>query len=144
MVNDARTISLAVWEAPMPVLAGGTFSVKVGARAADGRALTGREIAVSDANGVTVAAGRLGAAPWPGTEALYWVELNMPAPAAPQVATFQVRSAGEAYALATEFTVIAAGKPAHSVAVTITDRDTAEPLAAVEVRLGPFAARADA
>lgn len=147
MVSDANMISLAVWDAAVPVVAGGTFAIKVGAKAADGRALTGREVVVCDSNGTTVAAGPLGAAPWPGTESLYWVELNIPAPAAPQIAAYRVRLAaasGVAAALETEFSVVAATKPAHSVAVTVKDRDTAAPLADVEVRLGPFGARTDA
>jgi hypothetical protein len=146
-MSEANIISLAVWDAPVPVVAGEPFALKVGAKAADARTLAGLRIAASDASGSVVASGTLGDAPWPGTEALYWAELSVPAPAAPQVAAYQVRltaARGEAQAAATEFTVVAAAKPEHRVAVTITDRDTSKPLANVEVRLGPFHARTDA
>ncbi len=147
MVSEATAISLAVWDAAVPVVAGETFAVKVGAKAADARALAGRHIAVSDASGAVVASGDLGEAPWPGTEALYWLALDVPAPAAPQVAAYEVRLAdtpGEAEAAATAFTVVAAARPEHNVAVKITERDTSKPLADVEVRLGPFHARTGA
>ena len=146
MVSEANSISLAVWDAPVPVVAGETFAIKVGAKAADARALTGCGIAVSDASGAMVASGNLGDAPWPGTEALYWLALSVPAPATPQLAAYEVRlvdAPGEAEAAATAFTVVAAARPEHSVAVKITERDTSKPLADVEVRLGPFHARTD-
>ena len=147
MVSEANSISLAVWDAALPVVAGEPFAIKVGAKAADARVLAGCHIAVSDASGAMVASGTLGDKPWPGTEALYWLALDVPAPAMPQVAAYQVRlvdASGETEAVATEFTVVAAAKPEHSVAVSITERDTLKPLADVEVRLGPFHARTDA
>ena len=147
MVSEAYAISLAVWDAPVPVVAGETFAIKVGAKAADARALAGCRIAVSDASGAMVASGTLGDSPWPGTEALYWLALDVPAPAAPQVAAYEVRlvdAPGEAGAAATAFCVVAAAKPEHSLAVEITERDTLKPLANVEVRLGSFHARTDA
>ena len=147
MVSEANTISLAVWDAALPVVAGDMFAIKVGAKAADARALAGCRIAVSDRNGATVASGMLGDAPWPGTEALYWLALSVPAPAAPQVAAYQVRLVdvpGATEAVATAFSVVAAAGPEHSLAVKVTERDTSEPLANVEVRLGPFHARTDA
>ncbi len=147
MVSEANIISLAVWDAAVPVVAGETFAIKVGAKAADAHALAGLRIAVSDASGAMVASGTLGDAPWPGTEALYWLALSVSAPAMPQVTAYQVQlvdAPDEAEVVATAFTVVAATKPEHSVAVNITERDTAKPLADVEVRLGPFRARTDA
>ena len=41
----ADTTSLAVWDVPMPVVAGETFAIKVGA--AGGRSLAGEKIEVS-------------------------------------------------------------------------------------------------
>lgn len=143
-MSDDGTISLAVWDWPMPVVAGKTFAIKVGAKAADGRALAGRRVAISDAHGAVVASGALGETKLPGTEALYWVELEVPAPAAPQVAAYGVRLAGPAPDAATQFSVMAAAAPDRTLAVNVTDRDSAQALADVEVRLGPFHARTDA
>ena len=124
-MSAANIISLAVWDTSLPVVAGETFAIKVGAKATDARALAGCRIAVSDTSGTVVASGVFGDAPWPGTEALYWTALSVPAPTVPHITAYQVRLAdapAEAEAPATEFTVVAAAKPAHSVAVKITER----------------------
>lgn len=146
-MSDATTISLAAWDAPVPVVAGEMFAIKVGAKAADGRALAGCRIEVSDASGAVVATGALGDSPWPGAEALYWCALDVPAPAAPQVTPYQVLLAdapGGTDVAATVFTIVAAGRPEHTLAVNVTEQDSRKPLANVEVRLGPFHARTDA
>ena len=89
--DPSNTISLAVWDVPMPVVAGEKFSIKVGAKSASGRALAGCRVEVSDAAGTVVASGTLGDKPWPGTEALYWTALDVPAPAQQQLAEYAVR-----------------------------------------------------
>ena len=77
----------------MPVVAGERFTIKVGAKSASARALAGGRVEVCDATGTVVASGALGDAPWPGTEALYWTALDVPAPARPTVAEYAVRLA---------------------------------------------------
>lgn len=145
-MSDGHAISLAVWDWPMPVVAGERFPIKVGAKAADGRALTGRRVEISDARDAVVASGALGETRLSGTEALYWLELDVPAPLTPLVAKYNVRliaDAGAPEAVAAQFSVAAAAKPEHIVAVCVTDRDSSQALAEVEVRLGPFQARTD-
>ena len=142
-----NAISLAVWDVPMPVVAGETFSIKIGAKSASGRALAGR-VEVIDSSGTVVATGTLGDAPWPETEALYWAALDVPAPAR-QFAEYAVRFIPDprepAYdALATRFSIVATAKPEHKLTVKVTERDTAAALGGVEIRLGPFRARTNA
>jgi hypothetical protein len=141
-----RSISLAAWNVPMPVVAGERFAVKVGAKAASGRALTGAGVEVTDAKGAVVACGALGDTPWPGTEALHWTTLDIPAPAAQGVAEYTVRlSPGPDHdAVSARFSVAAAARPEHTLTVTVTENETGEALAGVEIRLGPFHARTDA
>jgi len=128
------TISLAVWDVPMPVVAGDKFSIKVGARGASGR------VEVIDSTGVVVASGVLGDKPWVGTEALCWAALAVPAPVEAKVANYSVRCDGAE----TWFSVAATAKPEHRLTVKVTERDTAAPLEGVEIRLGSFGARTDA
>jgi hypothetical protein len=130
--------SIAVWDIPLPVVAGASFQVKVGVKSQAGAA--GREVEVRDRDGNVIASGKLGGTPWPETEALYWVELSVPSPAADEVAEFAVRSGGAA----SRFSVAAMPKPDHTLTVTITDRDSAVPLGDVEIRLGAFHARTGA
>ena len=141
------TISLAVWDVPMPVVAGETFSIKVGAKSASGRALAGRRVEVSDAAGAVVASGTLGDAPLAGTEALYWTALDVPAPATAQVADYAVRFVRGAGARRRRVAVQRRGHGearAHADRHRSPSRDTAAALGGVEIRLGPFHARTDA
>lgn len=138
-MSDAKAISLAVWDVPMPVVAGERFTINAGAKDAAGGRLAGKRVEVSDAGGNVVASATFSDTPLPGTEALYWTTLDVPAPAKGQ-ADYTVQSDG---AMATRFSVIAAAKPAHTVTIKVTERDSAETLDGVEVRLGPFRGRTD-
>jgi hypothetical protein len=141
------TISLSVWNVPMPVIAGKAFAVKVGAKSSANRVLSGCRVEVSDAAGSVVAVGTLGDAPWAGTEALYWAALDVPAPRAGQAGDYTVRCVPadpSSEAVASRFSVTVREKPECTLAVQITEQTTAEALADVEIRLGPFHARTDA
>ena len=65
--------------------------MKVGAKSSGGCALGGCRVEVLDGDGAVVASGRLGDAPWPGTDALYWTEIELRAPSAPGLASLTVR-----------------------------------------------------
>ena len=115
-----ETISLTVWNVPMPVIAGEPFAVKVGAKSSAGRALSGCRVEVSDAAGSVVASGTLGNAPWAGTEALYWAALDVPAPRAGQAADYTVRCVptdASSEAVASRFSVTATEKPECTLSV---------------------------
>jgi len=148
MAHDQKdTISLAVWNVPMPVIAGEPFSIKVGAKSSAGRALSGCRVEVSDAAGAVVASGTFVDAPWAGTEALYWTALDVLAPRAGQVADYTARcfpAESSAEAVASRFSVTATEKPECTLSVQIKEQNTAEALGGVEIRLGSFHARTDA
>lgn len=139
-----NAISLAVWDVPMPVVAGEQFSIKVGAKAAAGGKLTGSRVQVIDANDTVVASGALGDKTWPDSEALYWTAIDMPAPITPQVTEYTVRMiGGKDHETASRFSVVSAEKPQHTLTVTITEKDSKTALDGVEIRLGAFHARTD-
>jgi hypothetical protein len=141
-VSNAKTASLAVWDVSSPVTAGTPFAVKIGAKAADGRSLAGCRVEVSDASGKGVASGALGVVPLAGTEGLYWLDLKVPAPATPRVADYGVRLIASGIdAAATRFSAAATATPEHRLTLSITEKNSAQALADVEVRLGPFHAR---
>lgn len=123
--------SIAVWDVPMPVVAGEGFPIKVGANG------KGAMVEVSDGNRVVTSA-TLGGTAWPGTDSLCWTEVQIPAPAI-GVTRYTVRCA----AAETWFTVITADKPACTLSVQVTERDSKAALDGVEIRLGPFHARTD-
>jgi hypothetical protein len=133
--------SLAVWAIPDAALAGEAFTVKAGVKCADGCALRGQRIDVVDADGTVLASGQAGDTPWPGTSALYWAELTLPAPAQEGLVTFaastQARSQGLAHdGASTSFTVAVAKPPEHTLIVRVVARDTGEPIAGADIRLG--------
>jgi hypothetical protein len=143
----ASNISLAVWDVPLPVVAGKRFSIKAGAKAHTGSPLAGRVIEVCDATGAVVASGRLGAAPLPDTGALYWTTLDIPAPAAEGLAEFTVRCVADQAEPDTatwRFSIAMVSKPEHRLNIRVFDKDSAAALDEVEIRLGAFHARTDA
>ena len=77
----SHATSIAVWGVPSPVAAAGRFTVRVGVKCAAGCPLTGQPVAVRNEAGAGVGRGRLGAAPEPGTRALYRADLTLTAPA---------------------------------------------------------------
>ena len=76
----AHDTSLAVWDIPSPVVTGERLTIKVGAKSSSACELSGRNVEVCDDEGAVVARAALNATPWPGTDALYWTELEFFAP----------------------------------------------------------------
>lgn len=140
--------SLAAFAIPSPVVAGQPLTLKVGARSSAGSSLAGTPIAVCDAHGTVLAHGRLGAAPWPGTTALYWTQLTLSAPAQAGMARCSVvfeapDSAHGGPPLAHEgsslgFSLAVVDPPEHVLTVKVVERGTATPVAGAQVRLGPY------
>ena len=72
--------SLAVWAVPSPVRIGERFRIKVGAKSSGACELTGAKVEILNGAGAKVGHGMLGDSPWPGTDALYWAEIDLQAP----------------------------------------------------------------
>jgi hypothetical protein len=137
--------SLAVWDIPTPA-AGQRFSIKVGAKSSAGCALGGRRIEVLDGEAM-VAAAHLGDAPWPGTDALFWAEVELFAPDQPGLVTLAVRfdpaELDEPHeGVSSLFKVAVVAKPEHTLTVKVV-ADGA-PVEDAIVRLGPTRATTDA
>jgi hypothetical protein len=137
--------SLAVWSIPSPVVTGQPFTIKVGAKSAGGCDLTGQRIAVCDETGQALAAGLLGAAPWPGTSGLYWTELALTAPANAGMFSWSVRFdatdlAIPHYGTSSSFAIAIVRPPQHRLSVKVVERDTATPIHNAQVRLGAYRA----
>ena len=140
--------SLAVWAIPSPVVAGEPFEINVGAKSAAGCELTGKTVEVCDQNGIVIARGCLGGTPWPGTSALYWAPVGLAAPDAPGMLTWSARFAATELELphagaSAEFCVVIVPPPEHRLTVTVIDKETAAPIADVQVRLGAYRAATD-
>jgi hypothetical protein len=137
--------SLAVWDIPTPA-AGERFSIKVGAKSSAGCALGARRIEVLDGEAI-VAAAHLGDAPWPGTDALFWAEVELQAPDPPGLVTLVVRfDAAELdephEGVSSPFNVSVVAKPEHTLTVKVVADGV--PVEDAIVRLGPTRATTDA
>jgi hypothetical protein len=138
--------SLAVWDIPTAA-AGESFAVKIGAKSSAGCTMAGCWVEVLDGAGAMAASGRLGEAPWPGTDALSWTEIELSAPAEPGRAGFSVRFDAEQLdephrSAALAFNVPVVARPEHTVTVKV--RANGAPIEQALVRLGPYRGITDA
>jgi hypothetical protein len=137
--------SLAVWDIPTPA-AGERFSIKIGAKSSAGCTLGGRLVEVLDGETV-VAAGHLGDAPWPGTDALFWAEVELKAPDKPGLVTLAVRfdaaDLEEPHEDASSpFKVSVIARPEHTLTVKVVADGL--PVEEAIIRLGATRATTDA
>jgi len=141
--------SLAVWDVPSPVVTGRPFQIKAGAKSSSACELKGCAIEVCDESGAVIARGTLGDAPWPGTTALYWAELELTAPACDGICNWSVRFSASELNLphdsaAATFGVVTVKPPEHRLTVKVFEQETRTPIAEAQVRLGPHRAVTDA
>jgi hypothetical protein len=132
--------SVAVWDIPSPAVSDRPCCVKVGVACSAGCALDGHEITVHDADGARLSGGRLSSAPWPGTSALYWADVELPALRSEGPRTLQVQCSAGPHSVSAPFGFTIAGQPEHAVRIVAVDGATGAPIDHVEVRLGAFRA----
>jgi hypothetical protein len=149
---SARTIphgtSLAVWGVPSPVVMGERFTVKVGAKSAAGCELRAQKIQISDQAGTVIAHGNLRETPWPGTSALYWTEVELPAPNQEGMFWWSVNFAGALLetpheGASSKFSVAIVRPPEHRLTIEVFEKDTRAPIENAQVRLGAYGAATD-
>ena len=126
-----HTTSMAVWDVPSPMAVGIGFSAKVGVQCPQGCNLTGAEVEVYDQLGAKIGSGTLADTPWPSTDALYWAEVSLQAPAAKGyyewIAKFPPSESPVAHdGCMHTFAFTAGAAPEHVVTVEVTREDTAE------------------
>ena len=141
--------SLAVWDIPSPVPVGERLRVKVGAKSTGECALAGAKVEILDASGASLGHGTLGDAPLPQTNALYFAEIELIAPAEPGMVTLTAAFAADKAMLphtgaSTTFTLNAVEPPAHRLTVSVVEAQSREPLEDVQIGCGPYRAATDA
>ena len=120
------------------------FKVKIGAKSSAGCGLKGRGVEVLR-DGKVVARGALGDAPFPGTAALYWTELELAAPQEAGMASWTVRFEADGLDLPHEgasstFSAAIVPPPDHTLTVKVIEKDSAAPVEEALVRLGAYRA----
>jgi hypothetical protein len=139
----AHATSLAVWSIPSPVVMGAGFAIEVGAKSSAGIALAGERVEVRDECSEVVAQERLGEAPYPGTTALYWSNVELVAPAREGLHTWSVEFEPREPNLpheraSTTFSVLVARPPEHRLSIKVIEKGTSAPIAGAQVRLGAY------
>jgi hypothetical protein len=140
--------SLAVWDLPAPAVAGERFRLKVGAKSASGFQLGGTCVEVCDEDGRVAGSGLLGEAPWPGSAALHWADVDLTAPASEGIKTWTARFAAADVGLphsgsSSTFTFPVTARAEHRLVARLVDRDGRLPIPDVEVRVGPHRGKTD-
>jgi len=148
VVVRAHAASVTVWGLPSAIAAGERFSFKVGIRCSAGCKLGGRALSVIDHAGAQVAVASLHDDVWPGTNALYFAEVQAQAPRTTGELTWQVTSPGSdegaphaAGACPVALKVVA--PPDHDVTVEAIDSANQTPIKGAHVLLHPYRALTD-
>ena len=142
--------SLAIWDVPSPVVRGEPFSIKVGAKCSEGCDLQGIKVEIYNGLGATLTTAKFGDAPWSGSDALYWTEVELVAPTTEQgVASWSVGLPTPDLELpheptSSKFSFATTRPPEHELTVQVVEEGSiAAPVPNAEVRLGVYQASTD-
>ena len=145
---DAHAVELTVWDVPPTAVAGECFAVSVGARCSAGCDLGGRELSIFDQKGSQAGTVKLGHGVWPGTEALYFAEVEVRAPPDAGSHQWEAKIAGweaELPHAAGSFPLMVrvVSSPDCEVTVRAVDREKQTPIAGARVVMHPYRAVTD-
>ena len=143
-----HTASVSVWGLPSAIPAGERFSFKVGIRCSAGCKLAGRALTITDHGGAQIAAAKLCEDVWPGTSALYFIEVDAQAPSTPGEFTWQVATPASEQGMphaagSCGFAVKVVAQPDYEVRVEAFDGATQVPIKGAHVLLHPYRALTD-
>jgi hypothetical protein len=145
---ELHAAELTVWDVPSAIVAGERFKTMVGVRCSAGCNLGGREIGIYDQAGSRVSEVKLGREVWPGTEALYFAEVEAKAPIetgshqwAAKIAGWDSELPHAAGALPVALRVVST--PECEVTVKAVDRETQAPIQGACVVMHPYRAMTD-
>jgi len=145
---EPHAVELTVWDVPAAAEAGERFKVAVGARCSAGCDLGGRELSLFDQEGSPAGTVKLGHAIWPGTEALYFAEVEARAPLEAGSHQWEAKIAGwdaELPHAPGSFPLIVrvVSSPDCEVTVRAVDREKQTPIKGARVVMHPYRAVTD-
>jgi hypothetical protein len=142
-ITKPHATSMAVWDAPSPIVLNSKFKLKVGVRCSAECKLAGKKIEIYDHEGAKVATGTLGDVPWSDTTALYWAEVEPKAPGTEGLYTWEVKFPKPELELPHEeasynFGFTTARPPEHVVTVEVLDQAKKTPIKGAVVALRSY------
>ena len=147
-VPAEHVLELTVWDVPPTTVAGERFAVSIGARCSAGCDLGGRELEIFDEQGSRAGTVTLGHEIWPGTEALYFAEVEATAPLEAGSHRWEAKITGweaELPHAAGSFPLFVrvVSSPDCEVTVRAVDREKQTPIAGARVVMHPYRAMTD-
>ena len=145
---DEHAAQLNVWDVPSAAVAGERFKFSVGVRCPAGCDLGGQWLGIIDQEGARVGTVKLGHDVWPGTEALYFAEVEARAPLTAGSHQWEAKIAGWVSELphaAGSFPIIVrvVSPPDCEVTVRAVDREKQTPIEGARVVMHPYRAVTD-
>jgi len=143
-----HTTRVLAWDAPPSVVAGDTFSIKIGIKCSSECVFADKAFEIYDQGGAKVATSVLSDDIWPGTSGLYFAAVELEAPSTAGLYQWSVKSAGKDLERphaegTTEFSLRVVDRPECLVKVEAVDKISQEPLAGARVALHPYRAVTD-
>jgi hypothetical protein len=145
---EPHVAELTLWDVPSTTVAGERFKFAVGARCSGGCDLAGRELSIFDHEGALAATVKVGHDIWPGTEALYFAEVEARAPLLAGSHQWEAKIDGwdaEVPHAPGSFPLIVrvVSSPDCEVTVRAVDREKQTPLKGARVVMHPYRAVTD-
>ena len=138
-VQASHAVELTVWNVPSAAVGGERLKFVVGARCSSGCDLGGRELSIFDHEGALAGTVKLGDEVWPGTEALYFAEVELTAPHETGTHQWEAKIGDSSLPLIVR--VVTA--PDCEVTVRAVDRETQAPIEGARVVMHPYRAVTD-
>jgi hypothetical protein len=144
----AHAAQLNVWDVPSAIEPGQRFKFMVGVRCSAGCNLGSRGLSIVDREGSPVGAANLGHDIWPGTDALYFVEVEAEAPPAAGNYQWEVTTAASNSELphtagSLTFGLKVVSPPNCEITVEAIDREKQTPIKGARVVMHPYRAMTD-
>jgi hypothetical protein len=150
---EPHATRIVVWDTPPAIECGAAFRLKVGVKCAAECVSAARQVEIHDADGRTIASASVGDAPWAGTNALYYAELELRAPETQGLYTWEARAAavldevtsgGTHAAATTAFQVRAVPAPECVLKIIAVDARSGAPVPGAKVVVHPYRAMTNA
>jgi hypothetical protein len=145
---DEHAMQLTAWDVPSATVAGERFRVLVGVRCSAACNLGRRELSIFDQAGSRIGTAKLGHEIWPGTEALYFAEVEARAPLAAGSHEWEAKIAGWDAELphtagSIPLIVRVVAPPECEITVRAIDREKQTPIKGARVVIHPYRAVTD-
>ncbi len=143
-----HSTSVVVWDAPSTIECGEGFSVKLGVKCSSECRPDGWTVEVRDQDGEKRATSTLNGEPWPGTAALYYTELDLSAPDAEGLYTWEAKARVDGLDIphaecVARFGVRVVPTPECLLTVVAIDMESQTPVEGAKVVVHPYSAFTD-